>query len=43
MSLAIDKITLGIAYTDTNLGKSECFAGTNQCEPRAVFSIGAAF
>jgi uncharacterized protein (TIGR02001 family) len=43
LSLTIDKITLGIAYTDTTLSKSQCFAGTNQCEPRAVFSIGASF
>ena len=43
LALTIDKITVGVAYTDTNLGKSQCFAGTNQCEPRAVFSIGASF
>lgn len=43
VSLTVDKITLGIAYTDTNLGKSQCFAGTNQCEPRVTFSLGASF
>jgi uncharacterized protein (TIGR02001 family) len=43
LSLTIDKVTLGIAYTDTTLGKGQCFGGTNMCEPRAVFSIGASF
>lgn len=43
LSLTIDKITVGIAYTDTSLSKSQCFAGTNQCEPRAVLSLGASF
>lgn len=43
VSLAIDKITLGIAYTDTDLDRSECFGGTNQCGPRVTFSVGASF
>lgn len=43
LSLTIDKVTLGIAYTDTTLGKGQCFGGTNMCEPRVVFSIGATF
>ncbi|MFO1154832.1 MAG: TorF family putative porin [Rhodospirillales bacterium] len=43
LSLTIEKITLGVAYTDTTLSKSQCFGGTNQCEPRAVFSLGASF
>ncbi|QNT68694.1 TorF family putative porin [Defluviicoccus vanus] len=43
VSLTVEKITLGIAYTDTNLSKSQCFSGTNQCEPRVTFSLGASF
>lgn len=44
LSLTIDdKITSAVAYTDTDLGKSQCFAGTNQCEPRGTVSVGASF
>lgn len=43
LSLTVDKVTFGVAYTDTTLGKGQCFAGTNQCEPRVVFSLGASF
>ncbi len=42
-SVTVDKITLGIAYTDTSLSKGECFSGTNQCGPRVTFSLGASF
>ncbi len=44
LSLTVmEKITLGIAYTDTDLDRSECFSGTNQCGPRVTFSVGASF
>jgi uncharacterized protein (TIGR02001 family) len=42
-TLTIEKITLGVTYTDTNLSKQECFGGTNLCDPRAVFSLSTAF
>lgn len=44
LSLTImEKINLGIAYTDTDLDRSECFGGTNQCGPRVTVSVGASF
>lgn len=43
VSVTMEPITLGLAYTDTNLDKNDCFGGTNQCEPRAVLSLTAAF
>jgi uncharacterized protein (TIGR02001 family) len=43
LSLTIGKITFAAAYTDTNLGKGQCFSGTNQCEPRATLSLAASF
>lgn len=42
-TVTVKGIDLGVIYTDTNLGKSDCFGGTNLCEPRVVFSLGAAF
>ena len=43
VSLTYEKITFGIAYTDTDLSRSQCFGGTNQCDPRVTFSVGASF
>jgi uncharacterized protein (TIGR02001 family) len=36
-------VSVGLDYTDTNLSKSECFGGTNLCDPRLVLRVGAAF
>jgi uncharacterized protein (TIGR02001 family) len=43
ITVTIKGVDLTAAYTDTDLSKSDCFGGTNLCEPRAVFSIGKAF
>jgi uncharacterized protein (TIGR02001 family) len=46
VSATYDGFTLTIAYTDTNISKSECFAGTglnDTCEGRAVATFSKAF
>jgi uncharacterized protein (TIGR02001 family) len=41
VSVGYEAITVGLAYTDTNLSKSECFGGTKVCDPRLVLRVGA--
>jgi uncharacterized protein (TIGR02001 family) len=42
-TLNVKGVDLGIAYTDTNLTKRECYGGTNLCEARGTFTLGYAF
>lgn len=43
VSVSYEAITVGLTYTDTSLSKSECFGGTNICDPRVVLHLAAAF
>ena len=43
VSVGYEAINVGLTYTDTNLSKSECFAGTNVCDPKVVLRVAAAF
>ena len=36
-------IYLSAMYTDTSLDKHDCYDGTNLCDSRAVFAVGASF
>jgi len=36
-------LTWKVAYSDTNLSKSQCFGGSNACEGEAVLSVGKNF
>jgi hypothetical protein len=35
--------TISALYTDTDLGKHECFGGTNYCDATGVVTVSAAF
>lgn len=43
VSVSYEAIRVGLTYTDTSLSKSECFGGTNICDPRVVLHLAAAF
>lgn len=46
LSAAIKGFTITAAYTDTNISKGECFAGTgltNTCKARGVLMISKSF
>lgn len=36
-------LNLGVAYSDTNLSKNECFSGTDLCGARAVVRVSKVF
>ena len=40
--VTIKGVDFGIAYTDTNYNAHEC-GGKNQCDAKAVFTVGASF
>ena len=42
-TVSVKGIDFTVAYTDTDLSRSDCFSNTNICEGRFVFAIGAAF
>ena len=39
----VGPVALGLRYTDTDLGRSDCFGGTNACDRRVVVSLVAPF
>lgn len=43
LSRPIGPVTIAVGYQDTDLDHSECFAGSNICEGRAVLTISAGF
>ena len=42
-TVSVKSLDFTIAYSDTNLSRSDCFGNTNLCEGRVIFSVGAAF
>lgn len=38
-SLSAAGVSIGITYVDTDLAKTDCFAGADLCAPRVVFSV----
>lgn len=42
-TVGVGPVDLGVRYTDTDLGRSDCFGGTNACNARVVFSLTARF
>ncbi len=43
VSATVFTLNLGLQYIGTSLSKAECFAGTNVCDDRVVFSAGKTF
>lgn len=43
LTVKYDMVNVGLDYTDTDLSKSECYQGTNLCDPRVVLRVGATF
>jgi hypothetical protein len=41
-TVTIKGVDFGVAYTDTNYSRGEC-GNTNDCDARAVFTVGASF
>jgi uncharacterized protein (TIGR02001 family) len=42
-TVSVKGIDFTVAYTDTDLSRSDCFSNTNICEGRFIFAVGAAF
>ena len=42
-TVSVKSLDFTIAYTDTDLSRSDCFGNTNLCEGRVIFSVGASF
>ena len=43
ISYSYKVFTISALYTDTDLGKNECFGGTNYCDATGVVTVSAAF
>jgi uncharacterized protein (TIGR02001 family) len=43
VTVAIGPVDLGLRYTDTDLGRSDCFGGSNACGSRVVVSLVGRF
>jgi len=42
-TVSVKGLDFTVAYTDTDLSRSDCFSNTNLCEGRVIFAVGAAF
>lgn len=42
-TVTVKSVDFTIAYTDTDLSRSDCFSNTNLCDGRVIFAVGAAF
>lgn len=43
ISATVFTLNLGLQYIGTDMSRAECFAGTNVCDDRVVFSVGKTF
>lgn len=42
-TVSVKSLDFTVAYTDTDLSRSDCFGNTNLCEGRIIFAVSAAF
>lgn len=42
-TVTVKNIDFSVAYTDTDLSKSDCFSNTNLCDGRVVFTVATSF
>ena len=43
VTVEVGSVAFGLRYTDTDLGESDCYGGSNACDARIVLSLTASF